>query len=248
MGDQGYKVNHGTWDSVVNALANWSKLKMIRETLYGTVFEKKTPSYKHRLHRRIIPFVPENQKLSIPYMDADRDTVRRTQTYKYIHENVRPVEMFNYMVIRNWFSAIALAIFGFFLLVLSQFSFGRKILTEYPHIITFGQFSKDGPTREQVLSTSAEMLVVGKGYKNKMSTPEDEPAYPPGEVTKTLKIKVPDPGYVATSTLMNQAAVTLIQDRDKIPFKGGVLTPGLVFPNTSLVQRLGKHNITFEEI
>jgi short subunit dehydrogenase-like uncharacterized protein len=247
--DSGYKINTGTWNSAVNALANWGELAEIRRTLYNSIYEKRTPKYKHKLHRRVIPFVPENQRqLCIPFWDADRDMVTRTQTYNYIHKKTRPVELFSYMVVGNWPAAIVMAIFGFMLLILSQFSFGRKILTKYPHIISFGQIAKDGPTREQVLGTSFEMLVVGKGYKEKFTTPEEDPVNPPGEVTKTLRVKGPDPGYVATSAFMNQAAVTLIQDRDKIPFKGGVLTPGLVFHNTSLVQRLEKHNITFEEI
>ena len=61
-----------------------------------------------------------------------------------------------------------------------------------------------------------------------------------------LQIRGPEAGYVATSSFINQAAVTILQDRDRIPFKGGVLTPGLVFKGTCLVERLEKHKITFK--
>jgi len=250
-GPKGFKLNHGTWDSVLSLFHNWRSLKGIRTNLYANFYEKETPHYRNRLRRNIVSFDPENHtKLCTPFWDADRNVVRRTQTYNYIHKKTRPVELMSYFVVGSWLRAIGLGLVGLFLgpviLILSQIKFGMNLLKEYPHIFSGGFFSKDGPSREQVLGTSIEILLVGKGWKDKLPFAEDEPDSPPGEVTMRLKIRGPHPGYVATSSLINQAAVTILQDRDRIPFKGGVLTPGLVFKGTSLVERLEKHNITFE--
>ena len=249
-GPNGFVLNHGTYDSAVASIANLKILfesRPIRETLFGTFYRKKTPSYKHRLHRRVIPFVPDNENsLYVPFMETDREVVRRTQTHNYIEHNTRPVELFTYFAIGSWFNAIGLGFIGFFVALFAQFSFGRHLLTEYPHVFTFGLVSKDGPTREQVEGASFEMLLVGKGYKKKLSSPEEEPLQGPGEAVMKLRVKGPDAAYVATSSFLNQSAVTLLQDRDNIPFNGGVLTPGLVFAKTSLIDRLKKHNITFD--
>ena len=247
----GCVVNHGTYDSAITSLANLKiifDMKPIRETLYGTFYEKKTPSYKHQPRRRIIPFVREEENsVHIPFADAiDRDVVQRTQTHNYIQHNTRPVELFSYFAIGSWLNVIGLGFLGFIILIFAQFSFGRRLLKKYPHVFTFGFVSKNGPSRKQVEETSFEMLFVGKGYKKKLSSPEEEPDEPPGEAVMSLLIKGPDPGYIATSSFINQSAVTLLQDRDKIAFKGGVLTPGLVFFKTSLVDRLKKHNISFD--
>lgn len=250
-GPKGFKINHGTWDAALNVLENWRSLEGIKTNLYTNFYEEKTPRYRNRLRQSIVSFHPENHtKLCVPFWHVDRDVVRRTQTYNYIHKKTRPVEVMNYVVVGSWLRAIGLGLMGLFLgpvfLILSQTKFGMNLLKEYPHIFSGGFVSKDGPSREQVLGTSMELLLVGKGWKDKLPFAENEPNSPPGEVTMKLKILGPEPGYVAASLLINQAAVTILQDRDRIPFKGGVLTPGLVFKGTSLVERLEKHNITFE--
>jgi len=164
VGPHGTKVNHGTWDSAANALHNWGSLKDIRENLYANFYEKETPHYRNRLRRRVIPFIPENQsKLCIPFWDTDRDVVRRTQTYNYIHKKTRPVELMSYLVVGSWLVAIGMGFLGLIVLILSQTKWGLNLLKEYPHIFSGGFFSKDGPSREQVLGSSMEILLVGKG-------------------------------------------------------------------------------------
>ncbi|KAL6477241.1 hypothetical protein MHYP_G00130760 [Metynnis hypsauchen] len=52
-------------------------------------------------------------------------------------------------------------------------------------------------------------------------------------------------GYVATPIAMVQAAITILNEPDSLPEKGGVYTPGAAFAKTTLIDRLNKHGIQF---
>lgn len=206
-----------------------------------------TVFYRHKLKRRILPFLPERgSKYCVSFVDTDRWVCQRTQTHNFIKESRRPLQLFSYFAVDSWWEIFGLGLTAPFVLILSQSTFGRRILLNHPRFFTCGNMSKEGPTRQQILETSFQMTFHGKGYKTKLSSPEQEPNKPPGEAKMTLKVSGPDPGYVATATFIIQSAITLIRDRDNIPFKGGVLTPGLAFRKTSLIERLSNHKISFE--
>ena len=57
----------------------------------------------------------------------------------------------------------------------------------------------------------------------------------------------PDPGYLGTSTMCVACAIILLREQDRLPFRGGVLTPGVAFARTSLKDYLQKNGITFTE-
>lgn len=147
----------------------------------------------------------------------------------------------------SWLAAIGMGFVGLIFVVLSYFKFGRQLLEDYPHIFTFGNVSKDGPSREQVNETSFQMILVGRGWPEKLASPTDEPSAPPSK-TIVGRVTGPEPAYAATSTFLVQSAITLLKEQETIPFAGGVLTPGLAFRETTLVERLKRHSINFEII
>ena len=244
----GAAINHGTWDSAITALANYGQVSGIRKELYNSFFSKKLPKYKHKLSRKIIPHVPESVgKLSVPFWDTDRQVSTRTQLTNYIEKGERPVQVFNYAVIESWLAVIAFVIPGILILLFSLLRPTRKLLHDYPEIFTFGFVKKSGPTREQVENSSFEMRLLGYGWPEKLTSATDEPREPPKLLT-VAKVKGPEPGYVATSSFINQSAITVLKDRSSIPVVGGVLTPGIAFRSTSLIKRLEKYSITFEMV
>ncbi|XP_035217203.1 saccharopine dehydrogenase-like oxidoreductase [Stegodyphus dumicola] len=62
----------------------------------------------------------------------------------------------------------------------------------------------------------------------------------------TREQRAEKPAYALTSKCMVQAGLVILQEQDKLPLEGGVLTPGVAFENTSLCERLEKRGITFE--
>ncbi|CAG2120525.1 unnamed protein product, partial [Medioppia subpectinata] len=114
---------------------------------------------------------------------------------------------------------------------MAPFRWGRSLLESYPSVFSFGRFTKTGPTREQIMAATFRLLIVGKGWSEKLSEPTDKPTETPN---KTVMVEVTgfDPGYRATSTCLVQSGIT-----------GGVFTPGLLFEGTGIFDRLKAHNL-----
>ena len=54
-----------------------------------------------------------------------------------------------------------------------------------------------------------------------------------------------DPGYASTSKMLAESCLALVQDREKLPPEGGVLTPATAFGSV-LIERLKKSRMRFE--
>ena len=74
------------------------------------------------------------------------------------------------------------------------------------------------------------------GYGFKKGTSEEERKKP--NSTIVTRVRGPDPGYVGTSHLLVEAALTVLNEASSLPQKGGVLTPGSAFAKTNLIKRL----------
>jgi len=130
--------------------------------------------------------------------------------------------------------------------ILANFSFGRFLLETYPSIFSFGVFTKNGPTRKQVEEASTTMIMVAKGYPEKLSEPQDQHAQPPSK-KMIISVDMPEAGYIATPICMVQAALTVLQEKDKLPKEGGgVFTPGAALYDTTLISRLSTQGIEYK--
>jgi short subunit dehydrogenase-like uncharacterized protein len=58
-----------------------------------------------------------------------------------------------------------------------------------------------------------------------------------------------DPGYIYTSVMLVQSAITMLEERqqlvDTVGRPGGVFTVGSLFRRSSLIQRLTDHGVKF---
>jgi len=247
-GKSGSVINHGTWDSAVQFFADLSNLKRIRRELYGSFFKKEFPTYKHKNNQRYVPHYPNGiGQLTVPFWDTDKFVVRRTQLTNFIEHNKRPVQMSAYFVIGSWLMMFGLGFVGIFFALFASFKCGRSLLRKYPSFFTAGNVSLNGPTRQQVSEARFEMTLVGHGYKEKLASPTDEPSSPP-EKLMVARWRGPEAAYQATSIILIQAAITILKERNSIAYKGGVLTPGLIFQDTTLIERLRRHSVIFEII
>ena len=70
-------------------------------------------------------------------------------------------------------------------------------------------------------------------------------------VTLRTRVRGPEPGYVATPIMVSECAMVLLGEGQKVRSGlggGGVYTPGRVFLDTSLVERLGRAGVVFEVV
>ncbi|KAL7987516.1 hypothetical protein Chor_006435 [Crotalus horridus] len=239
-GPEGACIHDGTWKSAVYVLADKDKLKTIRKQ----IGHKPLPVFGKKLKRRGPVFYSnEFKKYSIPFMGSDVSVVKRTQRYLHSQLQETPVQYAAYATVGGLSSVIKLMFAGLLFLMLVKFNFGRKILLKYPEFFSGGHFTKDGPTEKQMEGASFEMTFLGEGYSTGQNPQEGKP-----DVKICTQVKGPDIGYVATPIAMVQAAVALLKDKNSLPKKGGVYSPGAVFYNTKLVERLNKHGIEFSVI
>ncbi|CAL1276831.1 unnamed protein product [Larinioides sclopetarius] len=113
----------------------------------------------------------------------------------------------------------------------------------YPYFFSAGLFSKEGPSRQQIMESFTKVTFYADGWEKKVSDSEKQVGKPDKKIK--LTITGPEVGYVLTTMCMVQAALTVLHDSDKMPFKGGVYTPGVAFENTRLQDRLEKRGMTF---
>lgn len=247
-GKSGSVINHGTWDSAVQFFANIGDLKYVRRQLYDSFFAKNFPTFKHKCNQKYLPYTPkEIGELTVPFWETDKFVVKRTQLQKFIEQNKRPVQMSAYLVVGSWLKVLAMGVVALLFATFALFDCGRKILRKYPSVFTAGSVSLNGPTRQQVSETKFEMTLVGHGWKDKLQSATEEPHSPPEKLI-VGRWNGPEPGYAATSVILIQAGITILKETDVIKYKGGVITPGLAFEHTTLVERLGRHSVVFEII
>ncbi|RWS06356.1 hypothetical protein B4U79_08761 [Dinothrombium tinctorium] len=242
-GPSGNVINHGTWDSAVGAFRNWNEVSKVRRRLFTEFYKKPFPPFKYRISSKLLPFIsPEVNKWCIPFWETDKAVVNRTQLFNYINFDEKPVQLVTYMAVPNFLHIIGLALVGLIFLIFTRFECGAKLLKDYPHLFTFGNVSKEGPSRTQVLESNFRMFLVGKGWSEEKG---EESNHPPDKKLMAV-VKGQNPAYIATSICLIVSAFTILEESANFPIKGGVLTPGVVFRNSQIIERLNRNSVTFE--
>uniref|UniRef100_A0A1I7SQG4 Sacchrp_dh_C domain-containing protein n=1 Tax=Bursaphelenchus xylophilus TaxID=6326 RepID=A0A1I7SQG4_BURXY len=177
----------------------------------------------------------------IPFLGADRAVVNRTQYYDATKKQRYPVYIETYFSVQNIVWAYLILLWVAVLNVLTKFSVTRQFLKDYPSIASFGTFAKNGGTREQLKTSTFSYFIHGTGWAESEPQPDKAP-------TKSLTARVdgPDAGYIGTAGCLIAAAVTILEDQEKLPENGGVFTPGAAFEETGILERLARFNVTYK--
>ncbi|KAG8238949.1 hypothetical protein J437_LFUL018699 [Ladona fulva] len=183
----------------------------------------------------------------LPFLGSDRSVVYRTQRYLYEHEKKRPVQMQAYVRIGSLWSSFMVIFVALMFSVLTKFKMGRKMLLKYPRFFSGGFISHDGPTEEVMKATHFQMTFNLEGWKEPLAEVTDNHAAAPDK-RMLAQVKGTNPGYGATCVALLLSGLTILDESDKMPDKGGVYPPGAAFAKTSLVERLMKNGMTFEVI
>ncbi|KAE9548000.1 hypothetical protein FO519_008793 [Halicephalobus sp. NKZ332] len=238
-GPSGYSFNAGTYQTLILGIwqAKNDGLGKIRKEIMPQKLERS-------------PFRPKkrgnlwwNETLecySLPFPGSDRSVVQRSQYFDATENNARPVNIETYMLIKSKFWALALMLWVALLSVFVQFGFTRKLLQKYPDVCSFYMFKNEGPSRQQAKEASFTYWIFGKGWGNNEKAGEKAP-----EKTKVARCDGPDAGYIGTSGCVLASALTILQDKDKLPEEGGVFTTTAAFKETKIYDRLREFGVTF---
>lgn len=120
-----------------------------------------------------------------------------------------------------------------------KFSLGRYLLLNYPKVFSMGYISKDGVPEKQ-MNYKFKMTFYAKGWDESQGTFSANP-----DRTLTAEVTGSNP-YQGSCASLLLSAITILKEREKMPAKGGVLTPGAAFYNTDFIKNLHNHKNGFK--
>ncbi|CAG0884225.1 unnamed protein product [Cyprideis torosa] len=232
--DMGIVFLSRSFEGEVNSVETYASTQEGPESI-----EEKLSREFEKLHRD-----PIHTGWCLPFPSCDRSVVKRSQYYLWDKERKRPIQHACYINIGSLFAALAITVWAAFLFLASRIGFMKKLMEDNPGWFSFGKFSHSGPTLAQIKGATFRVTCIGKGWAAHMAEPSDRPTTQP-DSTIVAEVKGPDAGYVGTSICLVQSALTVLEEKDKLPNKGGVFPPGAAFYHTSLIERLHKRGVTF---
>ncbi|XP_022144422.1 probable mitochondrial saccharopine dehydrogenase-like oxidoreductase At5g39410 [Momordica charantia] len=254
-------VNFGTFESAVLGVANATKLQKLRRSSpsrplpaipgssppKGPIVEHKKelglsavrlPSADSSVVRRTLSTLAENPQ----GLRGINESTEEIEQRKSFWSSVKPARFGVKIGSKSLVGILRIITVGIFIGLLSQTSFGRRLLLTFPSVFSLGCFKKKGPSEEQINSASFKMWFVGRGFKDSSGDRNGEP-----DMEIVTRVMGPEIGYLTTSTILLQCALVVLSKREAMP-KGGTFTPGIVFGPTDLQQRLQENGIYFDVI
>ncbi|KAM3959966.1 saccharopine dehydrogenase-like oxidoreductase [Aphomia sociella] len=230
-------INYGTWESLVNGLSSMRDLPALRKKLYP----ERMPSYKPKLEPRgaLHRF---RGRYCLPFPGADNSVVHRSQRAR-LAAGGRPVQFRAYVKLSSLITAMLMALTGVVLYVMSKTKYTKQLLLDHPRFFSAGLITRQGPKEEVMNNTFFKFELVGKGWEKGA----DIESTPPNK-TIIAKVSGVNPGYGATVVALLHSAITVLQQQDKMPGRGGVMTTAMAFRDTDLIQRLTENKLKFEII
>ncbi|KAE8259568.1 hypothetical protein A4X13_0g923 [Tilletia indica] len=267
-GKQGFGIHFATYASAVNGFATRHILAKTRKALGSLLPRPPKPAavavgLSDGLPRRQtrvpgVLYAPEYQDLSVvgqgrapqrgtyllPFFFADPAVVRLSQSLDVdLKTGVPPIKLvtwINVPKLRALLLIIAsLSCFG----ILASYRWGRSILLRFPKLWSMGIVSHEGPTREQIQSTSFLSTLVARGHSSSVITKASESKQTEiGRISRqpdhkiNVLVKGPEPGYDSTPLCM-LASIEVMLSQPKL-LRRGVTTPSVALGATRIVDVL----------
>lgn len=206
----GASINYGTWHSAVYLLTRTRELEGIRKRLFtDKLFAFPEPKMDTKiLHKS----AAAKENWCVPYVNIDQGVSERTQRYFFQTEKKRPVQMREYVALGSSILPSLVAIFYALLMyVITRFDFGVQLLVDYPQIFSFGAVSKSGPSKLKYKTSQFKQIYHCKGWANGAAVS----SRPTHEMVTVVRGS--NPAYGTTCVALLLSALTLIDERDKIP-------------------------------
>lgn len=193
-GKAGAAAHYTTWEALVLGFANAGNLRGIRKQLVKRVplakpagpkpERLKGARYDNRVHAWALPF-----------LGSDASIVRRTQNAlaadaEYVKRHgFAPVHHAAKFTVAGRSSVLLFGFFGAVLQALVPYAWGRRLLLQFPRFFTYGVFSHEGPTPEQIDGAGFSMTFFGKGFTSEEAVRRGRP-----DKQVVTKIRGPEPG------------------------------------------------------
>lgn len=233
-------IHYGTYESAVYGVANYNKLRALRNKLYP----EKLPALEPKLRKRGV-FHKFMSSWATIFPGSDRTVAMHTQRFLYEKYKQRPVQIQTYVTFKSLLAMLVTLFFGAVFGILAKFECGRNILLKYPSFFTGGYVNHEGPSKNVREHTNFKIKFIANGWTEKSAEPTDKHKNKPNK-TMITQVSGVDPGYTSTCTMLLFSAVMILKESDKMPGNGGVISPGAAFGKTSLIEELNQNNIKFE--
>ena len=267
----GYSAHHTTLKAAVLGINEADKLRELRKEVeksgnYRTS-RKNIPRNgpKQKVKKDVYFWSDQIKKYSMLFPFADSAVVTNSQGItasllsKQGVKNKTFPQYCAYISFNSYWNVVQAVSIGGLSKFLVNYEFGRNLLIDYPGYMTFGAFSKDGPSKKQRASQTFKFVFFANGYSKSLCTKNNYDIDKLNNLNPDFKIKASvsgkDIAYTGTSKILIECAIVLLQEKDRInkgnlskglpAIKGGIFTPSTVFANTSLVQRLNEAGIQF---
>ena len=182
----------------------------------------------------------------MPFPAADASVVRSSlRANALLRNEVIAPQYAAYVAVASdsWYSLAAVSVFGAVFGGLSSFQSGRELLLAYPAFFSGGVFSHEGPSEEQLATTSFRTTFFASGFSGKESVSTSDRRTP--DVHIVTEVSGPEPGYVATPAISVTLALCLLEEIGSMP--RGVLTPAAAFhASGTIFDRLREAGISFK--
>lgn len=225
------RINLGTFKTIIASMDMLKKRKKDRSSKRDTPAGEK----KDRASRKVrkIPFYSSEVGMyAVLFPGSDAYVLRKTRSLLG-----RDYPMcFCYIAVPSLAGVLFLALFcllvGFVYLLPETL---RRIAYAYIDVLSLGRIRSEGPTVDEISSSGFQTKIFAHGTdKDGKKT-----------VFRTV-VSGPDPGYVTTPISLLISAETILLNTDGIlKGKGGVYTPGALFADTNIIQRLTQERIMF---
>ncbi|KAI6243328.1 Sacchrp-dh-NADP domain-containing protein [Aphelenchoides fujianensis] len=241
-GEAGYVFNDGTYQTLILGLSQAAAdgIGKIRRAIMPEKLEKS----KHRPPKRDSVWYNEViDAYCLPFLGADKSVVNRSQYHDAVNNKKYPVTIETYMAASSWLWAWAGILWMMIFSKLIAYAPIRSFFQEYPTIGSCGMFSPNGPSREQCkqgLKATFTYWFLGHGWPSDEPKPDEKPTE-----KVVARCDGPDSGYIGTAGCVISAALTVLEDRDRLPHDGGVYTTSAAFKNSRILDRLASFGITF---
>lgn len=237
----GAGVHYATFESAVHGFIHANDLRELRKKFFKNPLPKLQPRLENRglIHRA----ADCNKKWVLSVPTADHSVIMRSQRHFYENDNERPIQLRTYHAHESFLTAIKIIITGMLFTMLTKYEFGRNLLLNNPKFFTNGFASHEGPTEEYNENSVFEIVFVAKGWNQKLNDPN---MIMPINKKVMTRVVCSNPLYGSASLACILAAVTIIEESDKMPGEGGVLSPGAAFRDTNLIERLHDNGIKFQ--
>ncbi|KAK8735411.1 hypothetical protein OTU49_005372, partial [Cherax quadricarinatus] len=188
----------------------------------------------------------KNDKLGLwgIFLPTDEPVVYRTQRYRFDELQQRPIQFQQFFATRSFFQAVGMLLGMVYFAFMCYFGWTRNLLFKYPEIMTAGVFKHAGADREKLKGVKFTATLIGHGWSQQLLAASDQHVDPPDSSLLVTQVSGPDPAYAATSLMMVATAMTILREKSLCTGKGGVMTPGVAFANTKLIDRIVERGMT----